>query len=85
MVSNYPVITMITAVITEILVFWVRKRQNSGNAVTLYIHLFDLCIQGNYQQRFISTLLSDGRTPDLSTQTATNNPTQTTPWTIEGQ
>ena len=34
LVPNYPVITTITAVITVILVFWVRKRQIGGNAVS---------------------------------------------------
>ena len=80
LVVNCPVTTMVTTVITVILVFWVQKRQMGGNMVNLCIHLFDLCIWGNYRQRVMSTLLSEGRMPDLNlpTKIATHHPTQTT-------
>ena len=51
LVSNYPVITVVTAVITVILVFWVRKYQMDGNMVTLRVHLFAYCTKRNYRLR----------------------------------
>ena len=61
LIANYPVITAIIAVITLILVFWVRKRQMGGSAVSSLCPPSASCIRGNYCQGFISTLLSDGR------------------------
>ena len=74
LVTNYPVISAITAVISVISVFWVRKHQMSGNAVTLCVHLLRIVSGSNYRQHFISTItfLTDAWTMlDPLPQTAT--------------
>ena len=63
LVTNYPVIIAITAVITLILVFWVRKCQMGSSVVITLCLPSASYICGNYRQGFISSLLSDERMP----------------------
>ena len=84
LVANYPEITAIAAVLNVIIVFWVWKCQMGGNAVTLCVHFFVCCIQGNYRLRdavhdtpqFYSH--SDEHTPGRELKLPQNHPTQTT-------
>ena len=73
LVPNYPVITAITAVITVVLVFWVRKRQMGGNAVTLRVHLLQVVSGGNYRLPFYIQRTHTRPSPDSTTNTSSVN------------